>query len=196
MKTTINLLPPSFRKKQMLRRRAIQWTVMICLVIVGSWASHWYELREQHLLSQELEVLTREHLPTQRMLKQLVQMRQRLSSIQQHEQVAHELESQRSALALLGAVSRSAQRTGGRLQVTKLEVSDFQHTGPADGSGAAGFAAPGVLVAGVALDNPAVAELLDGLQDSGLFRRVELLTMKEREDGQGSLRDYQVKCEL
>ena len=29
-----------------------------------------------------------------------------------------------------------------------------------------------------------MAELLDGLQDSGLFGRVELLKMKEREDGQ------------
>ena len=37
------------------------------------------------------------------------------------------------------------------------------------------------MLAGVSLDNPAVAELLDGLQDSGIFSRVELLTLKERE---------------
>jgi len=38
--------------------------------------------------------------------------------------------------------------------------------------------------------------LLDGLQDAGLFGRVELLTMKQREDGSGKLRDYEVTCEF
>ena len=52
------------------------------------------------------------------------------------------------------------------------------------------------MLAGVSLDNPAVAELLDGLQDSGIFSRVELLTLKEREDSDVSLRDYEVRCEF
>ena len=55
---------------------------------------------------------------------------------------------------------------------------------------------PGLTVNGVSLDNPAVAELLDGLQKSGVFRRVELVTLKEREDKEAALRDYEMRCEF
>jgi hypothetical protein len=41
-----------------------------------------------------------------------------------------------------------------------------------------------------------VGELLDGLQDSGIFSRVELLTLKERQDADASLRDYEIRCEF
>jgi hypothetical protein len=53
-----------------------------------------------------------------------------------------------------------------------------------------------MLLSGVSLDNPAVAELIDGLDNSGVFSRVELTTLKEREDKDVSLRDYEVRCEF
>jgi Tfp pilus assembly protein PilN len=167
----------------------------LAVLVVGS-AWHWYESREYALLAQQLEVLSREHAPTQTMLKQLVDMRQKLDELQQQETVAKELEHQRSALALLGAISKTAQRTKGRLRVTKLDLTDFQHTGPAGAAAPAGAVPNGLLLTGVSLDNPAVTELLDGLQDSGMFSHVELLTCKERENNADSLRDYEVRCEF
>ena len=50
------------------------------------------------------------------------------------------------------------------------------------------------MLSGVSLDNQPVADLLDGLQHSGIFSRVELLKLKEREGM--SLRDYEVRCEF
>jgi hypothetical protein len=41
-----------------------------------------------------------------------------------------------------------------------------------------------------------VVELLDGLQGSGIFSRVELLASKEREAAEVALRDYEVRCEF
>jgi hypothetical protein len=96
----------------------------------------------------------------------------------------------------LGVVSQTARDTNGRLRVTKLDLSDFQKTSQSAEAGAADGRTSRLSLTGVALDNPAVAELLDGLQDSGLFGRVELLMMKEREDANGGLRDYEVKCEF
>jgi Tfp pilus assembly protein PilN len=192
----VNLLPMSFRRRQMARKRAIQWMVVVCFVLVAGWASHWFELREQTALAQQLEVLSREHRPTQTMLKQLVKMRHRLGTLQEQEAIARELESQRSALAILGVVSKTAGVTKGRLRVTELALTDFQSTNQGAGTGSPAAGTSSLALTGVALDNPAVAELLDGLQDSGLFGRVELQLMKEREDGNGALRDYQVKCEF
>jgi hypothetical protein len=192
MRTAINLLPQSFRRQQIIRKRLVQWTTIISAVLLTGWGWHWYEMREDRQLTQQLETLSREHAPTQAMLKQLMEMRQQLKELEQQETVAKELDCQRNALTLLGVISDSAQKSKGRLRVTKFEISNFQSAqGASDGT-----KTPGLSVSGVSLDNPAVAELLDGLQNSGVFRKVELLTLKEREDKESALRDYEVRCEF
>ncbi len=196
MKTMVNLLPPAFRKQQMIRKRAIQWSSVVALGLVLGWAAHWYELRENVALSQELDLLTREHRPTQTMLRQLGEMRQQLEELQQQEAVARELENQRNALALLGVISQSAQRTKGRLRVIDLKLTDFQSTGRSNAGSTPSGQAGALVLSGVSLDNQAVVELLDGLEDSGMFSDVKLESSKEREGNNGPLRDYEVRCEF
>jgi type IV pilus assembly PilN-like protein len=195
MKTAINLLPQSFRRQQILCKRVVQWTSIISAVLVTGWGWHWYEMREDRKLSQQLDTLSREHAPTQNMLKQLVEMRQQLVELEQQENVSKVLDCQRNALTLLGVVSDTARKTNGKLRVTKFELSNFQGA-PVGGIGANVTKPPGLILGGVSLDNPAVAELLDGLQKSGIFSHVELLTLKEREDKKTSVRDYEVRCEF
>jgi len=194
MRTAINLLPQSFRRQQILRQRVMQWASIISAMLVIGWGWHWYEMREDRQLTRQLETLARENAPTQAMLKQLVKMRQQLKELEQQELVAKELDCQRNALTLLGVISDSAQKTKGRLRVTKFEIKDFQSAQAGVDNGAAKTA--GLTVGGVALDNPAVAELFDGLQKSGVFRKVDLVTLKEREDKDSVLRDYEMKCEF
>ena len=126
MRTMINILPASYRHQQMVRNRALQWTSIIGAVLIGGWVWHWLEMREHIHLTQRLDVLSREHAPTQTMLKQIVDMRQQLKELQQQEIVAKELETQRNALTLLGVISNAAQQAKGPLRITKLELSDFQ----------------------------------------------------------------------
>jgi hypothetical protein len=194
MRTNINLLPQSFRRQQVLRKRLIQWSTIISAVLLAGWCWNWYELREARQLTRQLETLSREHAPTQAMLKQLMEMRQQLVVLQQQETVAKELDCQRNALTLFGVVSETARKAKGRLRVTKFEISSFQST--STGGDNAATKAPGLKLSGVSLDNPAVPELLDGLQKSGVFNRVELLTLKEREDKEAALRDFEVQCEF
>jgi Tfp pilus assembly protein PilN len=196
MKRTINLLPPSFRKQQILRKRIIQWTVAICVVLVFGWLLHWYEVHEQRAQAQLLEGLAREHQPTRTMLQELVEMRQQLVDLQQQESIARELEHERNALVLLGVISDAAEKTGGRLRVTKLELTNFQHIASGDRQAARGGERATLLLSGVALDNPAVAEMLESLNDSRIFQHVELVTLKERQSDGVSLRDYQLQCEF
>jgi hypothetical protein len=194
MRTRINLLPIAYRRQQIVRRRVVQWTSVVCAVVALGWAWHWFEKREQLTLAQELESLEREHAPTKTMLRQLVDMRKQLDELQQHENVAMELEYQRNALALLGLISETAQASNGRVRVTNVEVTGFQNmqsSKPAQGNNQP---TDGVVVRGVSLDNPAVADMLGGLQDSGMFSRVEVV-MKERAEGDVSLRDYELRCE-
>jgi hypothetical protein len=192
----VNLLPPSFRRQQIIRRRSTQWSTVICLVLLGGWVSHLAELRGQDVLTQQLEVLSREHEPTQNMLKHLVEMRQQLENLQQQESIARELEYQRNPLSLLGIISRTAAATKERLRVTKFELTDFQSTRRPEAPAGDAPAPQGLLLSGVSLDNPSVAEFVGGLQDSKLFGRVELVGIKEREEGTSSLRDYEIRCEF
>jgi hypothetical protein len=192
----INLLPNLYRRQQVVRRRTKQWAVVICMILATGWVFHLREASAQRERAQRLEVLEREHLPTQTLLKQLVDMRQKLVDLQRQEVIANELEHQRNALALLGVVSKAAEETGGRLRVTNMELSNFQSPHTAAGAGGA-TGQPGKLVLnGVSLDSPAVFELLDGLQNSGMFSRVVLNVLTEREGPELALRDYEVSCEF
>jgi Tfp pilus assembly protein PilN len=163
--------------------------------VIG-WTWHWYERREDIALSQQLESLEREQAPTQTMLKQLVTMRKELDDLQQQEAVVRELEHQRNALALLGVISKTTQATKGRLQVKSLELTDFQNMRPGGPTIATDSPTSGLIVSGVSLDNPTVGELLEDLQDSGIFTRVELQTLTGRGEGSVSLHDFEVRCEF
>lgn len=196
MRNMINILPATYRRQQIIRNRAVQWCSIIGFVLLSGLGWHWYEMKEHTYLTQQLDVLSREHKPTRTMLKQLVDMRKQLKELEQQESVAKELETQRNALTLLSVVSDTAQKTKGRLRVTKLELNNFQNAGAPAGTNAPAPPPGGLLLTGVSLDNPAVAELLDGLQHSGIFSHVELLKLKEREGGDKTMRDYEVRCEF
>jgi Tfp pilus assembly protein PilN len=192
----INILPASYRRQQIVRNRSTQWITIIAVVLTSGWCWHWIEMREQTRLTQQLDVLSREHAPTQTMLKQVVDMRRQLKELQEQETVAKELETQRNALTLLGVLSDTVRKSKGHLRVTKLELTNFQNVGKSDKAGSAAPAPGGVLLTGVSLDNLSVAELQAGLQHAGIFSRVELLKLKEREDKSASLHDYEVRCQF
>jgi hypothetical protein len=196
MKTTINLLPRSLRRQQIIRRRVTQWCCIIFTVLVAGWILHWSDLRAQETLAQRFEVLAREHQPTQLMLRQLVDMRRELQELQQQEAIAIELEQQRNALTLLGVISQTAKNSNDRLRVTELTLTNFQKRIVQDESKSADGEPGSLHIRGVSLDNSAVPELLAGLQDSGIFRWVELVGLRERQGEANSLRDYEIRCDF
>jgi hypothetical protein len=194
MRSMINILPASYRRQLIARKRAVQWISAMVIVLGTGWCWHWVEMREQIRLTEELEVLSREHAPTQTMLRQVVDMRRQLKELQEREGVTKVLETQRNALTLLGVISKTTEQTKGRVRVTRMELTNFQEVG---GGPKGGGPARGALkLTGVSVDNPSVAELLDGLQHAGIFSHVELLKLKERENKAVALRDYEVSCEF
>ncbi len=194
MRTSINLLPPALRRQQMARRRVVQWSVVVCIVLTTIWGAGWIGIGEYRALNQKLEVLTREHRPNHAMLQELETMRDTLSGLKQQEVVASELEQRRHILTLLGVVSQSAAQSDGKLRVTSLRLTNFQDSGRGGRAGAPNSAS--LILAGQSLDNPSVAELLDRLQESKLFTNVELISLRERRSGGIAYEDYEVRCEL
>ena len=198
MKTAMNLLPPALRRERMLRRRAIQWGAVLCAVLVGTWCARWWKLREYHALNQQMEAVAREGRPAQVKLQEITVMRQQLRQLQQHEDVAKELQQQRHVLAVLGLISQAAQQSGGRLRVTEFKVADFQAPRAENQPTKEATQNEGgkVTLIGVSLDSPTVAEFHDTLERSGLFAEVKLIKSNARKENNTSLYDYEVNCEL
>ena len=195
MKTAINLLPPVYRRQRLVRRRAIQWSVVLLASLSAIGVAAGYKGREFRTLERQFAAAARAGRPAQNMLREITAMRGKIEKLQQHQSIAQELEQQRQVLTLLGAVSQAARRSKGRLRVVDCQVDDLQATEVAAGVGE-GAAHPGtVTLLGVALDSPAVAEFHDSLMRSGLFADVKLIKSQEREH-HPELYDYEVRCEL
>jgi Fimbrial assembly protein (PilN) len=196
MKNSINLLPANYRRQRLARRRAIQWSLILLVTLSAIFLMRWNKVRDYDTLHRELEASSRESRPTQAMLQEIVAMRGRIDQLRKHRTIAHQLERQRQVLALLGAVSKAAQQTGGKLRLTDCRVVDLQATAESDTGSAEGQRPGTVTLVGTALDSPAVAEFHDGLLRSGLFADVKLIKSNERSGADAALYEYEVRCEL
>ena len=126
MRTMINLLPaivPPAANPAQASRAVDRRSSRSCSLPAG--AGIGTKCASDRQLSQQLEALSREHAPTQTMLKQLVDMRQQLEELQQQETVAKELECQRNALTLLGVISDTAQKDEGPIARDEVGAQQF-----------------------------------------------------------------------
>ena len=196
MKTVINLLPPIYRRQRLVRRRVVEWSLVLLAALSAISAARWYKVREYHVLSRQLAAISREGRPAQTMLRDIAAMREQIQRLQRHQGIAQELERQRPALALFAAISRAAQQTDGRLRVVDCRVVDLQATETRENPASAAAQPGTITLVGVALDSPTVAEFHDGLLQSGLFADVKLIKSNEREAIGAELFDYEVRCEL
>jgi Tfp pilus assembly protein PilN len=180
----------------MLRRRAIQWGTIVCIVLIGAWAARWWKLSEYYDLNQQLESVAREGRPAQVKLREITRMRQELGQLQKHEDVAKELQQQRQVLAVFGVVSQAAQQSGGKLRITGFNVANLQAPRVENTNGGEPSHGGTITLTGVSLDSPTVAEFHDVLEQSGLFADVKLIKSNVRKDNELSVYDYEVCCEL
>jgi len=196
MKNSLNLLPVVYRRQRLARRRAIQWSLVLLATLSTIFLMRWYKVREYDALHQQVEASSRESRPTQAMLHEIVSMRGRIEKLRRHRTIAGQLEKQRQVLALLGAVSKAARQTGGKLRLTDCHVVALQATADANADSADARRAGTVTLVGTALSSPAVAEFHDGLVRSGLFADVKLIKSNELSDVAPPLYEYEVRCEL
>jgi hypothetical protein len=196
MKLVVNLLPPSYRRRQLVRRQAMQWGAVLAAVLLVVWCGRWFELREFSALRQQLEAASREGKPTQVMLQEITKMRKQIEDLQVYEAVAQELDYQRQVLPMFGLVSRAARSSDGKLRVLELRCDELQAASVADRSSSDTSQTGSVKLIGVALDSQAVAEFHESLVEAGMFADVKLIKTNDRRNGSIVLCDYEVSCEL
>lgn len=225
MSRHLNLLPWDLQcrmlRDQRLRQWAVSWLVIGVFGVTVS-VTQWWRLskagEEYHSWERRAESVQAIQLASQNLRQKIAQQQERLVKY------GH-LENEKLGFQLLGTLSQAASSCGGKIQVQKMILKTNQVAiAAADKPGTAipgtatpGAAAPGaaaptkfrdvrvLTLAGVAVNNLAVAQLVSALRDSGAFDSVELRTSQSLGDNRSlalpvssttpnGLRTYQVEC--
>ena len=211
MKTHLNLLPCSFRKRMLIRTRLVQWCVLwaICLVCVSGACCAKYLTFASHKklfarLDRKCDSLRVIHSQNKRLHKRLTELTGR-------ESLLAELESARHPLCLVGIVSQSARRSEGSVQIHRFFLSTVQRAPATSTQTNASKTGPRktqkrptvkqtspehnrLTLNGVAVDDLAVAKFIAGLRETGIFRSVELKSSSGTQYATNEARKYEVEC--
>ena len=200
MKSHLNLLPWQIRYRLVRRARALQWSVVFgitVLVLSAGGALRHRDLRQDRetVAQQQAQVL-----PLEQMQQRNEEMADRLARLSGLELLLAEVERSQYTLGLLGIVSRSASRTGQRIQVLEFNFqrrNESRTKKDADGKDVSeAYEVVYLTLEGIAVDEVAVAQFVAELRDSGAFVEVRLNSSDFEEVAVGNARKYQVDCRL
>ncbi len=177
----INLLPSSFVLKRLVRRRLRQWAcvygvvgvavVLLYFPLMSQWSSACHELRIYQLKSEPIRELQSQ---------QIGYVKQSMVVDQKVAQIKKTIVIDRST-SLLGVVTQAIKDTNRQIQLQEMQVitSDGQHR---------------LAVRGIALEGEAITQLLESLQGSKVFPRVELRSTQEKLVLSRNVQEFQVEC--
>lgn len=202
MTPRMNLVPPAFQRKLLVRKRIRQWFVPSAVALMASLTAVGevgYRLRNLSLSAAALEERLR---PMNEMSQDNDLIASRLKNLVGHESVLHEIVGVQRPVSLLAVISQSAGRTESRLQILKLTVQQTLAEKPVDrkpgGNAAATVARRDVTteitITGVALDDAAVAAFVQSLKESQAFAAVELKSTVGTVIADVAARQYDVSC--
>jgi hypothetical protein len=211
MKTFVNLLPFEYRRKGLLSRRLMQWSlvwIMCATIAFGAW---WLKYDRYCDRLHESSTAERAYLPLAKLMRERKEMQAELKELQAQDTIFGQLLDERPLVTLIGMTSRSARRCNGRLVLSQLFFDRQEERRQGDGreveaqeqdkkqkQQAAKGSQPWALVRfkGEALDNLAVATFAAALRDTRLFRRVELRSSVGNKSGDTDVRSFLVECEI
>lgn len=207
MKSSINLLPLAYRRRDLLRSRLLQWSlVWIVCAVIAAGIGVVKQGRYRSSLGAMKEARS-DYLPLEKLMRERDAARSKLGRLHAKGTLLEHLRERRPILTLLGVVSQSARKCNGRLFVRNLQFEHRQR--PAQSDQRQGkdpkkkqetteevLPWATVTLEGDALDNLAIATLAAVLRDTGLFRRVELKSSVGKQSGHTAIHSFTVKCEI
>ncbi len=206
MKRSVNLLSWNYRRRQLIRRRLLQWSA--AAAVLGSVAAGWVAaaLVQQAEVRQIVAHLEAQYAPIAELTRQLTEGRKTLRQWEDRRKAAAALEETRPALTLLGLVTRCARACQGRLRIDQLALqplqavpgTDRRKSSPAtqqapEATGSKSSPSATVTIKGQALDNLAVAQFVASLRETRAFEKVELKSTAQAAS-ETAVRSYLVEC--
>lgn len=197
MKTSLNILPYALRRRQMVRRRLVQWCfVWAAAAIAASNVVYWTAYVPYQACLADMQTHEREYVPVKKLQTELDAMRAQMGDLQKREALALRLADDVPDLTILGIISRAARRSDGSVYVEQMSLD--RKTPPATPdkqADSAGQKPYGVLtLRGAGVDNLSVARFVAALRDSEVFDTVELKSTEIHAASRMEARSYLVEC--
>jgi len=197
MKSHINLLPRQFRQRLLFRTRIIQWSLAWTLSLIAGTGVLSVKYFQLDAMRHMLAAKQRESSPIQTIGAENQQIRNRLAELKARQKLLLDAERTRQPLQLVGLISRSARKTGGRLKVenfTLVPIPKAVGTGTEAKSDKPSTESYRLTLKGTALDFLAVTHFVVALRDTDVFRQVKLKSSTDTHNSRGSAREYRVEC--
>jgi len=173
----INLLPFRIeRKKENVRRQVSLFLLSLILVLVVLVYYNFVLSSRVNNLKDSISDTKSELQRYNEINQEIARIKQNLETLRKKLAVIEKLESDRHAPVRL-METMTQVLVAKRMWLTRLEVKGDT-----------------VDIQGIALDNKTVADFMVRLQNSGLFRSVDLKTLKRQEVQKSNLKSFQVIC--
>jgi len=166
MKTEfINLLPVSFRRRQMAQSRTRQWICLwsIGMLLMSGYA--WTQVQTYNSSRHELAMRREQFRPIEKMERDADDLQNQIDDLKKRELLALKIANDRPLVQLVGLVSQTAKKSGG-IVVHKFEISTAQSDSDPQRRT--------LTMEGLGMDGASVTRFLKGLRDSKMFVRVDL----------------------
>ncbi len=173
----INLLPfRADRKKENVRRQVSLFLLSMVLLLIIAFYYNWVLSSKINKFNKKIKATNAELTKYNEINKEIARIKKTLENLQKKMDVINRLELNRHApVRLLDTLTTMI--VAKRMWFTRLEEKDTT-----------------VRIDGIALDNKTVADFMVRLQGSGLFKSVNLKTLKQKEFEGNNLKSFQVTC--
>lgn len=184
LKNSIDLLPFSYRRNRLIRKRCLQWITVLIVVLLGVSFEYQRERQDYQSDLRHLRAQKSKYAGVVSKKKELAQLEKQISASSESAAMEFDSPLNNIALNLLGIVSNSVRGCNGRLWVEELKmVCDVttENTNCRVG------------ISGKALDNLVVATFAAALRESAVFQRV---AVKRTNNGStdNQMRNYSLEC--
>ena len=166
MKTEfINLLPVSFRRRQMVQTRIKQWVCLwsLGMLIMSGYA--WTQVQTYNNSHSELTMRREQFRPLEKMEQDANDLQTQIDDLKKRELLALKIANDRPLIQLVGLVSQTAKKSGG-IVVHKFEITPAQSEDDPQRRT--------LKMEGLGMDGESVTRFLRGLRESKMFVRVDL----------------------
>ena len=208
----VNLLPTSFVWQQLLRNRLRQWTFAFAVLPIVFFVSNaslfaqwWRDLREHQemqLAAEPARMLQDRRLE---IAKASIALKQKIENLQA-------LTKMDRSTSILGIVANSVESTNKKVQIQNLQVSVqpkvmdakptknplASHESPSRPNGSNAIAVSEnqitLTLKGIAMESESISKLVDAIQQSNAFPKIELRSTQERVVLDRSIQDFELEC--
>ena len=187
----VNLLPPKFVWRKMMRKRVRQWICFLGLVtlLFSAWnASYRVEWWRYNRDLKEIEGAV---APVRQSSMERIELTKKTILIEKKLNQLREIAFEDGTTSTLSVVAKGVLATNNSVQVQELQVSPSNSTSTSKSSSQRNYI---VSIRGIGAQSDSITKFMDSLNRSGIFPRVELRATQELQVKDQWIQEFQLEC--